>query len=58
MEERKLDTFEKLGVAKRIVSLLDEAVESGNAYDAVDILEISAKLALPHCHVRLVFERF
>jgi hypothetical protein len=49
---------DKLESAKKIMIMLENVKHENTERDVVDILELSAKLLLPSCHVRLSFELF
>lgn len=49
---------DKHELAKKVMEVLNTVKDENKERDIVDILELSAKLSLPGCHVKLLFELF
>lgn len=49
---------DKIESAKKVMEVLKNVKDVKKERDIIDILELSAKLSLPGCHVRLLVEGF
>ncbi len=48
----------KIEAAKKVMEVLENVKDINKERDIIDILELSAKLSLPGCHVKLLAEGF
>ena len=57
--DSKLMTWSnKIETAKKVMEILENVKDENKERDIIDILELSAKLSLPGCHVKLLAEGF